>query len=213
LRHRKYTAAQFEEAAELYRSGLSFKAISKRVGISWAQIRKVLIGVHGITPRGVSFYKRGKKTKPCAPETRKKISDAHKSSGHRPTPEACAKGRPKTVISRKLKTPYDPIGRWLQTYIRGAEARDFPFLLTRKVFENLVTRPCTYCKAPPQERRLLDNKTIVAHVHGIDRVDSSKGYFEDNCVPCCTTCNRMKLTMTVEAFLEHCRKVSKNALN
>jgi 5-methylcytosine-specific restriction endonuclease McrA len=39
-------------------------------------------------------------------------------------------------------------------------------------------------------------------VQGIDRVDNSIGYTPDNCVPCCTQCNRIKLDhLTYEEML------------
>lgn len=38
--------------------------------------------------------------------------------------------------------------------------------------------------------------------NGIDRVDNSVGYVLSNCVPCCSTCNRMKGTMSSEEFKE-----------
>jgi hypothetical protein len=35
---------------------------------------------------------------------------------------------------------------------------------------------------------------------GIDRVDNNKGYTVDNCVPCCTLCNRAKSYMDEDAW-------------
>ena len=44
-------------------------------------------------------------------------------------------------------------------------------------------------------------------MNGIDRVDSSKGYTLDNCVPCCSICNTMKLNYTLQEFSDHITKV------
>lgn len=38
--------------------------------------------------------------------------------------------------------------------------------------------------------------------NGIDRIDSSKGYTEDNCRPCCTQCNTLKLDYTEQEFFD-----------
>lgn len=45
-------------------------------------------------------------------------------------------------------------------------------------------------------------------VNGIDRIDSSKGYSIDNCVPCCTMCNRMKLDYKLSDFINHVHKIA-----
>ena len=49
---------------------------------------------------------------------------------------------------------------------------------------------CEYCERP-RDQYLL----------GIDRVVNSHGYFQGNCVSCCTRCNRMKSTHSRENFL------------
>ena len=59
-------------------------------------------------------------------------------------------------------------------------------------FEYLLTQPCAYCGD-------------VADT--IDRIDSSKGYLEDNCAPSCKVCNCMKFMSTCEDFAAHIKKV------
>lgn len=44
-------------------------------------------------------------------------------------------------------------------------------------------------------------------MNGIDRIDSTKGYSADNCVPCCSKCNRMKLDHSIEDFKNHISKI------
>ena len=36
--------------------------------------------------------------------------------------------------------------------------------------------------------------------NGIDRIDSTKGYFNDNVVSCCKVCNRAKSNLSLEDF-------------
>lgn len=43
---------------------------------------------------------------------------------------------------------------------------------------------------------------------GIDRVDSKKGYFRDNCVPCCIFCNNFKSDLTQEEFLKKIQQIA-----
>lgn len=45
---------------------------------------------------------------------------------------------------------------------------------------------------------------------GLDRVDSSLGYFNGNVVPCCFRCNHAKSDMSQEDFLILCNKIAKN---
>jgi hypothetical protein len=52
----------------------------------------------------------------------------------------------------------------------------------------LILRPCYYCT------RFFDKKM------GIDRVDNSKEYIINNCVPCCKFCNTAKLNLTINEF-------------
>lgn len=57
----------------------------------------------------------------------------------------------------------------------------------------LSTATCYYCGVPPgaaPSTRLL--KVTGVKKHGIDRVDSSKGYVSSNCVTSCCACNREK---------------------
>ena len=43
---------------------------------------------------------------------------------------------------------------------------------------------------------------------GIDRKNSSLGYLEGNCVPCCAVHNDMKGTMDYDTFLNECRAIA-----
>lgn len=45
---------------------------------------------------------------------------------------------------------------------------------------------------------------------GIDRIDNSKGYTIDNCVPCCGCCNKMKMDLHLSFFLQQIEKIYSN---
>ena len=78
-------------------------------------------------------------------------------------------------------------------YQRRAKYRRIPFNLTNEQFDDLISRPCSYCGAPPW--------------NGIDRVDSSRGYGVGNAYPCCHYCNRMKSSLSPKEFGQHIRKI------
>ncbi len=78
-------------------------------------------------------------------------------------------------------------------YIRGACIRNREFELTMPEFEEIIKQPCYYCKTH-------NNYDAM----GVDRVDNTKNYIIDNVVPCCTTCNRMKHTNSIEEFINKC---------
>lgn len=97
-------------------------------------------------------------------------------------------------------------------YIYSAMKRSIPWHLTPREFEQIVKQPCTYCQAEPREykARLKKGKgrQVSALMNGIDRIDSSKGYTLDNCIACCTMCNRMKLDLPIADFIKQCTKIS-----
>jgi hypothetical protein len=95
-----------------------------------------------------------------------------------------------------LKTP---IGKYnaIKTRCKRSEKQ---FLLTFKQYVNVTkTNLCFYC-----------SENLPEYGSGIDRIDSNKGYVQDNCRPCCTMCNRMKSDYTESEFLSQMKKILKN---
>lgn len=83
-------------------------------------------------------------------------------------------------------------------------------------FEELIKANCHYCGSEPchtkYDKRFWDkNGGILSDVklvyNGLDRVDSSRGYFLDNVVTCCHRCNLAKSTLEVNTFLDHITKI------
>ncbi len=84
------------------------------------------------------------------------------------------------------------------------------FSLTKDLFRKLTKSVCYYCGEQPNQVIKGLGKTSGNYVYnGLDRVDSSKGYSEDNIVPCCKTCNFMKLDHSKGEFLKHIEKIYK----
>lgn len=103
-------------------------------------------------------------------------------------------------------TPVDDPGlhNLLNNYKYSAKKRGLNWSLTVEQFNTLVNSNCYYCGSSP-ESRTSNKYTVVAN--GIDRIDSNNGYTIDNCVPCCTKCNYMKLNYTTKDFLSHIEKI------
>ena len=57
-------------------------------------------------------------------------------------------------------------------YKKNAKKRNLAFNITKEEFYALTKQPCKYCGD-------------LQDYNGIDRVDSTLGYYIDNCVPCC----------------------------
>lgn len=90
------------------------------------------------------------------------------------------------------------IAQFFKDYVTNAVERGYIFELQYEDFNKLVLSPCYYCKFQKDRE-----------VNGIDRVDNSKGYTKENCVPCCQVCNRMKLIYHPSFFITKCKIISK----
>jgi hypothetical protein len=110
-----------------------------------------------------------------------------------PKPEPIRKKRKPNPNQKELQRKWreSPRGRY-NKYKASADKRGHTFLLTQEEFTHLLEGDCTYCGGTGG---------------GVDRVDSSVGYELDNCVPCCTTCNLMKLDHNLDDWLTHLEKV------
>jgi hypothetical protein len=75
-------------------------------------------------------------------------------------------------------------------YKLGARRRNIVFNLTHHQFYSFWQKPCTYCGGKI-------NKV------GLDRIDNNLGYSFGNINPCCTICNSIKGSRTMEEFRQH----------
>lgn len=90
---------------------------------------------------------------------------------------------------------------YFKEYVVSAAKRGYQMDLQFDAFSTLVIAECHYC----------GHKT-KGEVNGIDRVDNSIGYQEDNCVTACWKCNRMKHIYDKEFFLDKCKLFSRRQL-
>ena len=79
-------------------------------------------------------------------------------------------------------------------YKKNAKRRQLDFQLTKEEFYNITSQPCQYCGN-------------LQKYSGIDRIDSIKGYYFQNCVPCCEICNKMKLDYSTEFWMNHMKQI------
>jgi hypothetical protein len=87
---------------------------------------------------------------------------------------------------------------YYKDYIRVAIKKGREITIDFDDFLNFVTSACHYC-----------NDSSETQTIGIDRVDNTKGYHKENCVPCCWKCNRMKHIYHQEFFIEKCKIMTK----
>jgi hypothetical protein len=92
--------------------------------------------------------------------------------------------------------------QYFTNYRLNAKAKNLEFGLTMEEFEKITSSSCHYCGDNPSLYR-FNKRGWGGYLHnGIDRMDSSKGYTLDNCVPCCKTCNFAKNTVSYSDFLD-----------
>lgn len=75
----------------------------------------------------------------------------------------------------------------------NAKARKLEFNITEETVAKLLLGNCYYCGEPIAD--------------GVDRIDSSKGYIENNVVPCCKICNIMKNKFSINIFFDKINKI------
>jgi len=87
-----------------------------------------------------------------------------------------------------------------KVYQSNARVKDRDFNLTEDEFIEISKLPCVYCGK-------YSDTYNGDPFSGVDRVDSNLGYSIDNCVPCCATCNRMKLDLNVDDWIDKMKQI------
>lgn len=80
--------------------------------------------------------------------------------------------------------------------------------------KRLIFNNCFYCENSPElvgsiSHRAIDDGRFIKRV-GIDRIDSSKGYFKNNVVSCCQTCNILKRDHAIDSLINRLENFLKN---
>jgi hypothetical protein len=87
-------------------------------------------------------------------------------------------------------------------YLQGAVNRGLEFSLDKEYFRHITSEDCYYCGNHPSTVQKTERCNGEYIYNGIDRIDNSKGYTIDNCVPCCNQCNMAKRSYPVDKFKE-----------
>lgn len=109
--------------------------------------------------------------------------------------QSCGCMRGRRIFDQKYPTKFV---KHYHMYKGNAAHRDIQFDLSKDQVLELSLQPCHYCGVSDKDYR------------GIDRTDSTLGYSIENCVPCCTRCNRMKSDITYTDFISQIRAIYKN---
>jgi hypothetical protein len=101
-------------------------------------------------------------------------------------------------------------------YRNGAKTRNLQWDLSRDFVSAIIHKPCHYCQII--DYTVFVNKKRILKRNGIDRLDSSIGYIESNCVPCCKICNTAKMKLSLVDFKDWIKKLwnhqsTKNSLH
>lgn len=128
------------------------------------------------------------------------------------TSQSCGHWR----TSERLLTNEESAFRVLFRVMRfGAKKRNYVWELSHQDVARLIAQRCFYCNALPTQiarpghyrRRLnCDNGTILFY-NGLDRLNNATGYTKANVVPCCGTCNWMKMDLSVDEFREKIQQI------
>lgn len=141
----------------------------------------------------------------CDCGNRKLVASTNLRRGTTKSCRCLARDRMRTARFR-LKPPgvsaFLAVRHW---YVSNAKRQGREFALTDEQFRTLTSADCWYCGASPQKVSRTTTGTYV--YNGIDRMDSFKGYTIDNCVPCCSVCNRTKNDLSAAEFLHLVFKV------
>lgn len=92
-------------------------------------------------------------------------------------------------------------------YKRHANGRNLTFELTYEEFSKVIVEPCYYCGSELSNLKITKNCKEGFKYNGIDRIDSSVGYREDNVVACCSMCNTAKSNLSQQEFLQWVNKI------
>lgn len=102
------------------------------------------------------------------------------------------------------------ISQSFYSYKNKALKRGYTWDITVETYYKLVTDNCYYCNEKPLNNAKAKNQSFI--LNGIDRINNSIGYKENNCVTCCINCNRSKSDRTLEEFKNWIINLYKNTI-
>jgi hypothetical protein len=113
------------------------------------------------------------------------------------------------LSSGRRATPEGVFNELYNRYVCSARNKNLEFSLTKEKFREITKQDCYYCGTEPKQIARKDREYPYIY-NGIDRIDNTKGYKDDNIVPCCGICNKMKLEMSIAEFKERTLTITKH---
>lgn len=112
--------------------------------------------------------------------------------------KSCYSCRGEVLKSYKEDTTWD----YLYHVIKGRKvSKEKGFGLTKDYFKKISQMNCYYCGLEPKLTNGYKSWHPKININGLDRIDPSMGYFDNNVVACCRDCNVAKLDKTEEEFI------------
>jgi hypothetical protein len=119
--------------------------------------------------------------------------------------KSCYNCRGKSLRSHNESTTWD----YLYHVVKGRKAaKQKGFGLTKECFFKISKMNCYYCGTEPTLTNGYKEWHPKIKINGLDRLDPSRGYYDDNVVACCKDCNTAKLDKTEEEFISWLKRVS-----
>lgn len=137
-----------------------------------------------------------KKNAAREPEYKAQRKEYRKTDKYKEIKRIYYKENKETVLATNKKWNSTLSGKY-SSYKNSANIRKIQWKLDLEQFSTFWKKSCYYCDDPIE--------TI-----GIDRVDSNGIYELKNCIPCCGTCNKIKLDLPQQKFIEQVKKIYKN---
>jgi len=143
-------------------------------------------------------------------EYRKYIKKAGRSyDSWAPSCKECSKLVHKKCIRKKISTVDQKLAQLFNNTKQRCIRDDKVFDLTRQFLITLYNKQAGKCYYTGLDL-LPINDECNHQIISIDRVDSNKGYTQDNVVLCCWIINRIKSNLSIEEFIKYCSLVSTN---
>lgn len=161
-------------------------------------------------------YNNGKQTYwdcRCSCGTEKRVSGQALRSGNS---NSCGCLHKEVVRGNRIHSEDMALTTLICRMEKSANHRGYSWELSSTDVAMLFNQRCYYCGCSPDQRikvrKMINRKNTYRTVsdftyNGLDRVDNTKGYSSDNCVPCCGTCNRMKGSMSQSDFIAHIKQI------
>ena len=144
----------------------------------------------------------------CDCGTEKKVVGNYITAGKTPTRSCGCMMREGLKADKRKPLHHAEYTKLYWHYKQAAKARSIKFSLSRDEFIAFTKQDCVYCGSKPSnawKSEYPDRPDLM--YNGIDRIDSSQGYFKANAVACCKKCNYAKSDLDLTDFYNHIDKI------